>query len=101
MEKVLHHAELAIPADERRLQALGSKRSTPAADHADGSEQLDRLGLALQLVQARLLVDHGGLGGAAGALAPPPRPPPPRRLPPRRGGRPGGGPPTPPPAGAG
>ena len=56
MEELLHEPQLPVAADERRLEAERSHRSFPPGDHAERAEERQRLGLALELVDARVLV---------------------------------------------
>ena len=61
VEELLHEAQLAIPSDERRLEAGRLERALPARHYAQRAMQRHRLLLPLQLVRARSLVDDGGL----------------------------------------
>ena len=69
VEQLLQQAQLAIAADERRLEP---DRAALAASVGDDPERLPErhgLGLALQLVLAGVGVGDGGLGRAARGLA--------------------------------
>src|SRR5438128_4956950 len=68
MEKLLHEAEVAIAADERRLEARGPLRSARACHDAEGAPRLDRLRLALQLAQTAVGIDDGRLRSAFGRV---------------------------------
>ena len=61
------------------------QRAARAGDDPQGAQELERLGLALQLVRARVLVGDRRLGGAAGRLADEHRPGRGDRLDPRGG----------------
>ena len=69
VERVLHLAQLAVAADERRLEAGRAARTVCACDDADGAPELRLAGLALELERAGFLVDDGRLGDRARQLA--------------------------------
>ena len=69
VEEVLDQPQLAVPADERRLEALRLQRAARAGDDAQRAPGRNEAGLALQLVQPRVLVDDRRLGRAARRLA--------------------------------
>ena len=56
MEQILDEPELAVAADERRLEARRAHRAAAPRDDAQRTPELDRLGLALELVLAGVLV---------------------------------------------
>jgi hypothetical protein len=56
MEELLDQAQLAIAADEGRFQAEGLERASPPRGYPQRAEEPERLGLALQLWAARVLV---------------------------------------------
>ncbi len=47
MKQVLHEAELPVAPDERCLESFGFECAADARDDAQGSVELDGLGLAL------------------------------------------------------
>ena len=65
VEQVLDQAELAVAADERRLEPLRLQRSPRAGDDANGAPEWRQSLLPLQLVCTRLLEDDGFFGGTA------------------------------------
>ena len=69
VEQVLDLAELAIAADERRLQPGRLQRAAGARDDAERAPERRQADLPLQLVAARVLVGDRLLGRAAGRLA--------------------------------
>ena len=69
VEQVLDQLQLALAADERRLEPRRLERAAHARDHAERAEERHRLRLALQLVRAGLLVGDRLLGRAPGRLA--------------------------------
>ena len=69
VEEVLDQPQLAVAADERRLEALRLQRAARAGDDAQRAPGGNEPALALQLVQPRVLVDDRGLGRAARRLA--------------------------------
>ena len=69
VEAVLDQLELALAADERRLQADGLELAAHAGDDPQSAEERERLGLALELVQAGLLIGDRLLGGPLRRLA--------------------------------
>ena len=54
VEELLREPQLAVAADERRLEALRLQSAGPSGGHADGTPELHRLRLALQLVETRV-----------------------------------------------
>src|SRR5207342_3907389 len=62
-------AKLPVAPYEGRLETGRAERTAAAADDPDRAPQLHRLGLALELARARVLVDDGRLGGPLGRLA--------------------------------
>ena len=68
VEEVFEHAQLAVPADERRLQAFDPLRTAAGGHHLQGAVQRQRLGLSLEHVGPGRLVAHGGVGGTARRL---------------------------------
>jgi hypothetical protein len=62
VEVFLEEPDLPVAADERRLQPGGPQRSATGCDDALGAPQPNRLGLALEIVCPRVLVDDRGLG---------------------------------------
>ena len=58
--ELLDEPQFAIASHERRLETAGLRRSTDEADDPDRLPELDRLGLALERVAARVLEDDGG-----------------------------------------
>jgi hypothetical protein len=68
-EQILHHPQLALAADERRLDVRRAALATSRGDDAKAAGELDALALALELKAAGLRVDDGGLGGGTGGLA--------------------------------
>ena len=69
MEKILDHAQLAVAADERGLEALRLQRAARTGDDPQGSVEGEEATLALELVRARILVGDRLLGGTAGGVA--------------------------------
>ncbi len=69
VEEFLDEAQLPVTADERRLEARRAQRSLCSGHHAQRSIERHRLGLALQLVAARVLVGDRRLRGAFRRLA--------------------------------
>ena len=70
VEQVLDEPELAVAPDERRLEALGALSAAErAGDDAQRALRVHGLRLALQLVDAGVLVGDRGLGGASGRVA--------------------------------
>ena len=69
VEELLDHTQLAVTADERRLESGGAAFAAAVRDHAERPVEVDRLRLALQLVRARVLVGDRCLAPAARALA--------------------------------
>jgi len=69
VEQILERPELAVPADERRLEPLDAHRPAASGDDLQRAEQCHRFGLALELVVARRLVPDGCIGGPAGRVA--------------------------------
>ena len=69
MEQVLDLAQLAVAADERRLEPLGLECAAGARDNPHGPPEGVQSRLALELVGAGALVDDRRLGGAPGRLA--------------------------------
>ena len=69
VEELLDLAQLAVAADERRLQALRLERPAQAGDDPLRPEERRQPLLALQLEGAGLLVDDRLLGGAARRVA--------------------------------
>ncbi len=67
--ELLHEPQLAIPADERRLQRRGRRHAPSEPDHSDGAPELHRLRLALQLVAPGVLVGDRGVGRPLGRIA--------------------------------
>ena len=70
VEQLLDEPQLAVAADERRLEA-GRAHRTPRVPgrHPERPQERHRLRLALQLVVARVLVGDRGLGRALRRLA--------------------------------
>ena len=69
VEELLDESQLAVPTDERRFEAGRAERASRSGDDAERTPQLDRLGLALERVQAGVVVGHGGLGRPLRRLA--------------------------------
>ena len=69
MEQLLHEPQLAVAADERRLEPDRPQRALPARGHAKRPPELHRLGLAFQLVLADLLVGDRRLRRASRRFA--------------------------------
>ena len=69
VEEVLDQLQLALAADERRLQAGRLERTRAAGDDPQSPEERHGLGLALELVQAGFLVRDRLLGRALRRLA--------------------------------
>ena len=67
--ELLDEPQLAIAPDERRLETAGLRRSADEADDPHRLPELDRLGLALERVAARVLEDDGGFRRALRRLA--------------------------------
>ena len=64
VEQLLDQAQLAVAADEGRLETRRLQRPGASRRHSQGVEQDDRLGLALQLVGAHILVGDRRLRSA-------------------------------------
>ena len=56
-----------VAADERRLEAGRATLAAARGDHPQRAPELDRLGLALELVEAGVLVSDRGLASPAGS----------------------------------
>ena len=69
VEQALDLAQLAVAADERRLQALGFERAPGARDDPHCPPERVQSRFALELVRAGVLVDDRRLGRAPGRLA--------------------------------
>ena len=69
VEQLLDEAQLAVAADERRLETGRLRWPPRAGDDAQRAPQPDRLGLALELVLARVLEHDRRLGRAPRRLA--------------------------------
>ena len=69
MEQIFDELKLAVAADERSLEPGRAHRAATAGDHAQCPPELHRLGLALQLVQAGVVVGDRRLGRPLGRLA--------------------------------
>ena len=69
VEELLDEAQLAVAADERRLEAGRLERPAAARDDAQRAPERHRLGLALQLVLAGVLVGDRRLRRAPRGLA--------------------------------
>ncbi len=69
VEEILDELQLAVATHERRFETGGAHRAAPARDDAQRAPELHRLGLALQLVLAGVLVGDRRLGGALGCVA--------------------------------
>src|SRR6266571_2426586 len=69
VEELLHESQLAVAADERRLEAGRLERTAPPRRYAQSLEELGLLLLSLQLVCARVLVDDCELARTAGCVA--------------------------------
>ena len=69
VEQLLDQAELAVAADEGRLEAVRLERAAYPGDDPERPPELRPAFLALELVRARLLVDDRLLAGAARRLA--------------------------------
>ena len=69
VEELLDESQLAVAADERRLEPGGLERPAPTGCDAERAEELRCLLLALQLVHAGVLVDDRRLARAAGGVA--------------------------------
>ena len=69
MEELLHEPKLAVAADERRLQPRRAQRTAGPGHDPQRPPQLHRLGLALELVHAGVLVGDRRLGRALRRLA--------------------------------
>ncbi len=69
VEEVLDETQLAIAADEGRLEADGAVRALALRDDPERPPQLDRLGLPLELVRSRRLVGDRSLARSPGCLA--------------------------------
>src|SRR5581483_8646134 len=67
--EILDEAELAVAADERRLEPFGSAAAADARGDAQCAPERDELRLALQLERACVVVDDGRLARAARRLA--------------------------------
>ncbi len=68
VEELLDHAQLAVAADERRLQAGRALRPADAADHAHRPPHRHGLELAFQLAHTGVLVDDRRIGRVLGRL---------------------------------
>jgi len=64
VEKLLDEPQLAVAADEGRLEGGRSRRAAAKPDHSDRLPQLEWLRLALESVRTRVLEDDRRLGGA-------------------------------------
>ena len=84
VEELLDEAQLAVAADERRLEARRLLRAAAVRGHPERPVERDRLGLPLQLVLARRLVGDRRLGRPPRRLADEDRSRLGRRLDPRR-----------------
>src|ERR687891_2366770 len=62
VEEVLDHPQLALPPDERRLEAFALQGAAAARRHPQRPEEPDRLGLSLQLVHPGVAVGDRRLG---------------------------------------
>ncbi len=80
VEELLDEPQLAVAADERRLEPHRLLRASPGGGHAQRLPERHGLGLALQLVVARFLVGDRRLRQALGRLADEHRPRRGRRL---------------------
>jgi hypothetical protein len=69
VKELLDQAELALPADEGGLEALGFERAGAACRHPECAEEWDRLCLALEFMDAGVGVGDRGLARALGGLA--------------------------------
>jgi hypothetical protein len=69
VEEILDLAQLAVAADERRLEPLRLERAARARDDPHGPPQPVQADLALELVLAGVLVDDGRLGRAPRCVA--------------------------------
>src|SRR6476619_1779934 len=69
VEEVLDLAELALAADERRLEPTRLQGAADAGDDPARAPEANRLGLPFQLVLAGVLEDDRLLGRAARRLA--------------------------------
>src|SRR5205823_8009614 len=69
VEQILDDPELAPAPHERRLETRRAPLSPARGDHAQRAMEPHRLGLALDLVQARVRESHGRLRRATGRLA--------------------------------
>jgi hypothetical protein len=67
--ELLDEPELAVAADERRLEALGAAAPADAGGDAQRAPERDLLGLALQVERACVLVHDRGLARAPRRLA--------------------------------
>ncbi len=68
VEELLDQPQLAVPADERRLQALRLMQAAPSGNDTQRPVERDRLGLALELIGAGVLISDRRLGGSLGCL---------------------------------
>jgi hypothetical protein len=69
VEELLHEAQLAIAADEGRLQRGRADGPAAQPDYAHRTPELQRLGLPLEHMRAGVLEHDRGLGGALGRFA--------------------------------
>ena len=69
VEELLDEAQLAVAADERRLEPGGASLAAAVGDHAQRAPELGGLALALELVRARVLVGDRRLAGAPRRVA--------------------------------
>ena len=69
VEEILDQAQLAVTADKRWLESVPPALPTSGRGHPERPPERKRLGLALQLVFARLLVLDRRLAGASCPLA--------------------------------
>ena len=69
VEELLDPPQLAVAADERRLEPLRAELAADARDHAQRAPERQRLGLSFQNVLACRLVGDRALRGAPGRLA--------------------------------
>ena len=68
-KQLLDQPQLAVAADERRLEARRLQRAAPPETTRERAPERDRLGLALQLVIAGVLVGDRRLGRPSRRLA--------------------------------
>ena len=69
VEELLHEPELAVAADERRLETLERMSAAAPGRHAQRAPEPHASALALQLVLAGVLVGDRRLGGPPRRLA--------------------------------